>query len=555
MTIVDLISNEAGPDRRRLLLAATVAGASNALILALINKVAGSPQSAGLGIFAMFGLAVLTYVIGVRHTYHRTTYFIETALHRIRTRLVAKVEKTGFQHLERIGNAEIMDRLTENMAVVSESGGHVSHILQSLSILVFATLYIATKSPPAFALVVLIVAAGMSLFISKKMEVNAFLQQSAQIRLKFFELLSDLLRGFKEVKFSQRRGRDLRQDITNASDNLRSATMKAEALFDDSVIFANCNLYAALASLVFVLPHHVNLEPKLLTMIVTAVMFSWSSVGGIVIGYPLYLRSNQALENIRILEEKLDAAEQDESNTIDQAGPWSAPFNSIEARAIEYRYITDDASTPFHVGPIDLTITAGEVVFIVGGNGSGKSTFLKVLTGLYQPTRGTLKVDGIQVTPENVAWFRERISAIYSDFHLFSKLYGLLSIDEASVRRLLAQMQIEDKTTFTDQGFTNRHLSTGQRKRLALIITLLENRPIYIFDEWAADQDPEFRKYFYDELIPMLKLQGKTVIAVSHDDRYFRCADRVITMEYGAIRSIETMTPGTSPTHDKTSAA
>jgi putative ATP-binding cassette transporter len=154
-----------------------------------------------------------------------------------------------------------------------------------------------------------------------------------------------------------------------------------------------------------------------------------------------------------------------------------------------------------------------------------------------------VRVDGVLLQPDNAASYREMISAIYADFHLFAKLYGLLGVEEASVRSLLSQMQLDGKTSFKGDRFTNRNLSTGQRKRLALIVALLEDRRICLFDEWAADQDPEFRKYFYEELIPELKRRGKTVIAVSHDDRYFRCADRVVTMEYGQIRSIEQISP------------
>jgi putative ATP-binding cassette transporter len=166
---------------------------------------------------------------------------------------------------------------------------------------------------------------------------------------------------------------------------------------------------------------------------------------------------------------------------------------------------------------------------------------MKVLTGLYPATGGEMRIDGQRLRPENVAAYREMYSAIFSDFHLFSRLYGLLDVDEQAVLTLLRQMQIDDKTSFEKGRFTKRDLSTGQRKRLAMIVALLEDRPICLFDEWAADQDPEFRKYFYDELIPALKRRGKTVIAVSHDDRYFHCADRVVTLEYGKVRSIEVM--------------
>jgi putative ATP-binding cassette transporter len=195
------------------------------------------------------------------------------------------------------------------------------------------------------------------------------------------------------------------------------------------------------------------------------------------------------------------------------------------------------------VGPLRLTITSGEVLFIVGGNGSGKSTLLRVLTGLYAPTRGSLLADGIAVQPPNVQAYREMISAVFSDFHLFRKLYGMAGIDDAAVRRLLEQMQLDRKTSFSNQRFSTQELSTGQRKRLALLITLLEDRPLYMFDEWAADQDPEFRAYFYESLLPTLKRRGKTVVIVTHDDRYFHLADRLITLEYGDIRSIEEQKP------------
>jgi putative ATP-binding cassette transporter len=221
--------------------------------------------------------------------------------------------------------------------------------------------------------------------------------------------------------------------------------------------------------------------------------------------------------------------------------PWDGRKPTIKANNIVYEYGAQAAGEVFHIGPLSFTIEPGEIIFIVGGNGSGKSTLLKVLTGLYQPSAGELYVDDVCVTPTNVAAYREMISAIFSDFHLFAKVNGLLDVDEALVNNKLEAMHLEGKTAFVDQKFTNRNLSTGQRKRLAMIVALLEDRPIYVFDEWAADQDPEFRKYFYEELLPTLKQRGKTVIAVSHDDRYFHCADRVVTMELGQIRSIERM--------------
>ena len=89
--------------------------------------------------------------------------------------------------------------------------------------------------------------------------------------------------------------------------------------------------------------------------------------------------------------------------------------------------------------------------------------------------------------------------------------------------------------SYADGRFSTLDLSTGQRKRLAMVAALLDDKPIYIFDEWAADQDPGFRRYFYEGLLGELKARGKTVLAVTHDDRYFGVADRVVKRGEGGV--------------------
>ncbi len=106
------------------------------------------------------------------------------------------------------------------------------------------------------------------------------------------------------------------------------------------------------------------------------------------------------------------------------------------------------------------------------------------------------------------------------------------------INALLEVMELSGKTAFRDGGFTNTHLSTGQRKRLALVVACLEDKPVYVFDEVAADQDVHFRGYFYETLLPELKNRGRTVVVVTHDDRYFHVADRVLGMDYGKFREI-----------------
>jgi putative pyoverdin transport system ATP-binding/permease protein len=100
-------------------------------------------------------------------------------------------------------------------------------------------------------------------------------------------------------------------------------------------------------------------------------------------------------------------------------------------------------------------------------------------------------------------------------------------------------MELEQKTGIVGRTFSDVNLSTGQRKRLAMIALVLERRPICIFDEWAADQDVHFRQKFYQVILPWLKSQGKTVIAVTHDERYFDAADQRIHLEVRAPPPIQ----------------
>ncbi|MCY1062644.1 cyclic peptide export ABC transporter [Nannocystis sp. SCPEA4] len=536
MTIVELFLDEAGRERRAVLTAASLAGVANVLVLALINTASASSDPTEFRIFAMYALGVILYAITGRATYHRCVAIVESALHRMKTRIVDKVERADLASIERIGSAEIFDRLTENAAVISGWAGNMAHVLQSASISVFACLYLAYISPTAFVLLALLTAISVSIYRARVRELDGYFQEKAQTRLRFFESLTDLLRGFKEVKYSRLRGSELRAGIVAHSERLRRATVQSGRIFDDNWIFANCSLFALLGAVVFVLPQYVPTDTATTGTLVAGTMFVWGPLSGIINGVAAFTRSNQALAEIAALEAKLDAAGLEGSEPGED--PWGGRFSSIELCGLQYGH-SGGTDRGFHIGPIDLTVNAGEVLFIVGGNGSGKTTLVKTLTGLYAPSGGRLLVDGISVEQHNAAAYRELFTTIYSDFHLFSRLYGLADVDASEVHRLLEQMHLRSQTSFAEGGFTKRELSTGQRKRLAMIVALLEDRPIYVFDEWAADQDPEFRKYFYTELLPTLRARGKTVLAVSHDDRYFSCADRVITMDQGEIRAIQ----------------
>jgi len=208
----------------------------------------------------------------------------------------------------------------------------------------------------------------------------------------------------------------------------------------------------------------------------------------------------------------------------------------LTLKAITYAYQSQNKKEVFTLGPIDMSLKAGELVVLAGGNGSGKTTLAKIITGLYSAETGELLLDGQRITDENREFYRQHFSAIFYDFHLFESLLGLEKPNlDACARERLARLELSHKVTIQDGVFSTTQLSQGQRKRLALLTASLEDRQIYVFDEWAADQDRKFREFFYRHLLPDLKAEGKMVLIICHDDHYFDVADRIIKLESGKI--------------------
>jgi putative ATP-binding cassette transporter len=206
----------------------------------------------------------------------------------------------------------------------------------------------------------------------------------------------------------------------------------------------------------------------------------------------------------------------------------------LELKGVTHSYHREREDSSFILGPIDLTIRPGELIFVTGGNGSGKTTLVKMLTGLYAPEGGEIRLDDEVITLANRDSYRQHFSVVFSDFYLFESFFGMVSSDlDAQALDYLIQLQLDHKVQVKDGKLSTTELSQGQRKRLALLTAYLEDRSIYVFDEWAADQDPQFKEIFYYQLLQDLKARGKTVIVISHDDRYFHVADRILKLDFG----------------------
>jgi putative ATP-binding cassette transporter len=520
---------------------AAIAGLASSLVVTLAVEAVRVEGGAGVVLAIAFVAAVAISAGCARASSKVLVVSVEDALHRIKIRIAEKLELADLADLERIGLSEIYDRSSDSNATIAEASKGAAGLVVSAAILVGSALYLLWASPLGFAAIAVLNGFGLRLVWRRNAELLGLLRATAGARVRYFELAAAMLDGAKEIKLNHARGRDLLREIEDASRRSCELAVASKQRSDDNFIFSRWLLFATLFLIAFVLPDLLALSVGATVALATATTFAWGALSKFVNGVPAFLRLRVALELLLELERKLELVLE---RTLARAhDPWASEPGpgTIEAVQLQFHYEHDDRS--FAIGPIDLRIEPGKIVFLTGGNGSGKSTLFAVLTGLYPPTAGELRHADVVVTASVAAAYRERFSAVFARPHLFGKLYGNLDADPAEVVRLLERMQIAGKTRFVDRGFSSLALSTGQRKRLAMVVALLDDRPIFAFDEWAADQDPEFRQFFYEELLPSLAKAGKTVIAVTHDDRYFGCADMLVTMRDGKVISIHPDSP------------
>lgn len=537
MNFLDLIKVESEAIMNRIMIYATISGLANASLLAIINAAAGSVSYNELNFryLLMFIVALAINILTQRYLFDKSSSIIEQIVHGIRVRLTGKIRRAELVDLDAIGKAEIYNRMTQQTSEISQSAGVIIAALQSAIMVSFSVLYLATLSLWAFALTILIVVIGISIYLSKEKFIIQFIYKTNASEVKLLTSITHLLDGFKEVKLSKDRSNDLANHISSVASEVRGHRVQTERLYNWNYIFAQSFFYVLVAVMVFILPRFIEVYADSVTEIEAVILFIIGPLSTVVSGFPAYTKANIAVLDINDLEKNLDHLNGRPHQFDETVQKHIAAFSTVSLQSVEFSYYDVQKDALFKTGPIELTLKKGETLFIVGGNGSGKSTLLKLLTGLYTPEKGKIKVDNTVICPENVQEYRELFSAIFSDFHLFDRLYGINDWSKDQIDSLIKEFQLEDKTSFKDGVFTNLNLSTGQKKRIAMIVALLENRPICVFDEWAADQDPEFRRYFYYELIPKLKQTGKTIIIVSHDDQYFNTADRIMKMDYGQL--------------------
>jgi putative ATP-binding cassette transporter len=543
--LFQLISRESPKDIKRVLAISFFVGITNMGLIALINK-AAADVSNGDSVtvqFFLFALLLITFLVITNIANRENIKSTQGLVHRFKMRIMSEIFKSDLAKIDSIGRAEILQILARDTQTVSQSITFLVSGCQSVATLIFLTLYMATISLTAFFIIgissVLIVFAGVYAVRNVTNDLEAVGKRENALN----EMFSDFLNGYKEIKMHSDRAYEISRDMVKEARGSSDVKAKLLIFIANYFNYLQVLMYAVVGLMIFVVPVLSTDFSTSVMQATTTSLFLTASLTGIIQSVPSLSQSNAAARELIGLEEKILSKEPQQGASTREV---FSTLETIRIENIRYQYANGNGvprpagsppmgSQPFSLGPLNYEFQAGKVYFVRGNNGSGKTTLIRMLVGLSQPTDGQIYVNEVPIAFPATSDYRDLFSVVFTDFHLFKKLYGLHDVTPNEIEHLIALFQMEKKVSVTDGIFSNLRFSTGQKKRLALIVALLEKRQVIILDEWAADQDPEFRHLFYEKIIPMLRAMGKTVIAITHDDHYYQSADYLLQMVNGQL--------------------
>jgi len=528
--------------------AALLSGACNTLLLVLITSAMNHHGSLGTSLVVAFCALGLGRFVTNALAQVTLAHFSQSTTARLRLDLVGKILSVPLRQLEELGAPKLMVALTEDILEITQATLSIPIFAQNFAYLLGGAVYLAWLSVPVFL--------GMFCFgivgaITYRLLIRSgfgHLSAARDGQDRLFQHFRSLTEGIKELKLHRaRRESFLKEDVARAAAVCQKHNVAAELRF---IIAQNWNqlLFLALIGLIiFLLPRVANIGPQAMTGYIIMTVFLMGPLQGLLGSLSVFSRANVSLRKVEQLGLALSLHPTD-TGAGSRGQFASKPLVSLELDQVEHHYYREREDDNFKLGPIDLTLKPGELVFLVGGNGSGKSTLAKVITGLYPPAGGEIRLNGIPIGDSNRDDYRQCFSAVFSDYFLFERIVGRGGAESDSrARDYLERLHLNHKVTISEGVFSTTQLSQGQRKRLALLCAYIEDRPFYLFDEWASDQDPLFKEVFYTKLLPELRSLGKAVLVITHDDRYFGCADRQIKLDYGRLSVEQAEHPVSTP--------
>lgn len=509
-----------------------ISGGCSAGLIALISRAVAQEDPPvtvtsiafiALGLIALITAAISRILL---------VQFSQSVVFGLQMRLCRQILATELKPLEEMGLPRLIVVLTEDIQAVATAAGAIPIIAINIASATGCMIYISWLSWQVLGLVLLltlIASISCQFFLVRG---RRWLASARKQQDRLFQHFRSLIEGVKELKLKYYGRQDfLTTDLERSALQVKQANTIGLSLFAILDSWGKFVYFFAVGLILFLLPRWLDISAETRISYVLTFTYVLGPMESLVNKLPLLSKASVALNKIETLGLSLNTSAQ---VTVPPKPP--AEYPHLTLKGVTHTYRTDRDEHTFTLGPVDLSVHSGELTFIVGGNGSGKSTLAKLLTGLYQPQAGHIWLNRQLVTAQHQEWYRQHFSAVFSDYYLFERLLGFDRIaDDVSALAYLKQLQLEHKVHINHGQFSTTSLSQGQRKRLALLSAALENRPIYLFDEWAADQDPTFKRIFYTQILQDLKAKGKIIFVISHDDRYFHLADRLIKLDYGNI--------------------
>ncbi|MCQ3000530.1 cyclic peptide export ABC transporter [Pseudomonas syringae] len=511
-----------------------IGGLSVTALLATINSAlhsdAGLTQGVVLGFAGLCLLALFSSICSDMGTNYVGQHIIAT----LRRELGEKVLSAPIDQIERYRSHRLIPVLTHDVDTISDFTFAFAPLAISFSVTLGCLGYLAMLSWPMFLIVLVAIVIGTVVqFIARSKGIAGFeTARAGEDELQ--RHYNAIAEGAKELRIHRpRRHRMFIHGIQDTSAHIRDTQIRSINTFVIAKSFGSMLFFVVIGLALALQSVWPSGDKTVMSGFVLVLLYMKGPLEHLISTLPIISRAQIAFRRIAELSRQFSSPEP--HLLLNDQGNATTAVHSLELNNVSYSFPPVEGSQPFHLGPVNLRIKEGDITFIVGENGCGKTTLIKLLLGLYAPQTGEISLNGQAVNPQTRDDYRQLFTTIFADYYLFDDvIQGDKQIPEDATR-YLKRLEIDHKVSVRDGAFTTTDLSTGQRKRLALVSAWLEERPVLVFDEWAADQDPTFRRIFYTELLPDLKRLGKTIIVISHDDRYFDVADQIVRMRAGNV--------------------
>ncbi|HVT16723.1 MAG TPA: cyclic peptide export ABC transporter [Thermoanaerobaculia bacterium] len=520
-----------------------LSGAAGTGLLYLINRALDLPRPAGSPrlVWSFVALCLVVPVARVTSALIVATLGLRAACE-LRFDLTRRILAAPLRRLEELGPHRLMVALTDDIASITGALGQVPGMFTNAAVVVCSLVYLGTLSWKILLVVLAFLVFGVGTYQLPLLAAVRRQRLAREMEDEMFAHFRGVTQGTKELKIRRARRAAFLAGMRETLIAFRDLQLGVTRIFVAAASWGSLLFFVAVGIILFVVPAYVPVGRQVAIAYVMVILYMMQPLQLLLNVMPMLVQANVAVQKVERLGISLLEIAEDAGPA--ELPPPAADWQRLELAGVSHTYRQGEDGV-FTLGPVDLTFHRGEVVFLAGGNGSGKTTLAKLILGLYPPDTGEIRLDGQPVTAENREAHRQRFSVVFSDFFLFESLLGIDAPDlDEQARVYLERLHLRHKVRVQGGRLSTTELSQGQRKRLALLTAYLEDSPIFLFDEWAADQDPEFKKVFYHQLLPELKRRGKTVIAISHDDSFYAVGDRVIKLVDGKVEldraSVET---------------